>query len=138
MTTTATTKQKTGFYVICTWVQGPTGDEVDDAATTLVTVGTPPPPTPGLTLTTATASHRRGVAVTGTAASGFNGKLVVSAACGSTTAKRTTTARNRRFASSVRLPRVCRTARKVRLTVSWAGSSAFSKQSVAKTVAIAR
>ncbi len=138
VTTTATTKQKTGFYVICTWVQGPTADEVDDTATTLVTVGSPPPPTPGLTLTKATASHRHGVSIAGTAASGFNGKLVVSAACGSATAKRTTTARNRRFASSVRLPRGCRTARKVRLTVSWAGSSAFSKQSVAKTVAIAR
>ena len=41
VTTTATTKQKTGFYVICTWVQGPTADEVDDTATTLVTVGSP-------------------------------------------------------------------------------------------------
>jgi hypothetical protein len=138
LTTTATTKQKTGFYVICTWVQGPTSDEVDDTTTTTVTVGTPPPPKPGLILTKATASHKHGVSIAGTAVAGFNGKLVVSAACGSATARRTTTARNRRFASSVRLPSACRTARKVRLTVSWAGSSAFSKQSVAKTVAIAK
>ena len=141
VTTTATTRQKTGFYVLCTWVQGPTGGEVDDAATTPITVGTPPPPalpTPGLRLTRAGASHRRGASVAGTAAAGFTGRLVVSAACGSATARRTTTAHSRRFASSLRLPRGCRMARKVRLTVSWAGSSAFAKQSVAKTVAIAK
>jgi hypothetical protein len=141
VTTTATTKPKTGFYVVCTWVQGPNGDEVDDSATTPVTVGTPPPPAlpkPGLALTRATASHRGGVSVAGTAVSGFTGKLVVSAACGSATAKRTTSARNRRFAASVRLPNGCRKARRVRLTVSWAGSSAFAKQTVAKTVVIAR
>ena len=138
VTTTATTKQKTGFYIVCTWVQGPNGDEVDQTATTPVTVGTPPPPTPGLILTKAKASHRHGVSVAGTTITGFAGKLVVSAACGSVTAKRTTSAHNGRFASSVRLPRRCRTARKVRLTVAWAGSSAFAKQSVAKTVAIAR
>lgn len=138
LTTTATTRQKTGNYIVCTWVQGPNGGQVDDTATTPVTVGTPPPPTPGLILTRATASHRRGVSVAGTTATGFAGKLLVSAACGSATAKRTTSAHNGRFASSVRLPRRCRTARKVRLTVAWGGSSAFARQSAAKTVAIAR
>jgi hypothetical protein len=138
VSTTATTKQKTGFYIVCTWVEGPNSDEVDVSATTPVTVGTPPPPTPGLTLAKATASHRHGASVTGTTAAVFAGKLVVSAACGSATAKRTTSAHKGRFASSLRLPRGCRTAREVRLTVSWAGSSAFAKQSVAKTVAIAR
>ena len=138
VTTTATTKQKTGFYIVCTWVQGPNGDEVDQGATTPLTVGTPPPPTPGLVLTKASASRRRGVSVTGTTISGFAGKLIVSAACGSATTKRTTSARHGRFASRMRLPRRCRTARHVRLTVAWAGSSAFAKQSVAKTVAIAK
>jgi hypothetical protein len=138
VTTTVTTKQKTGFYVVCTWVEGPTDGEVDDTATTPVTIGTPPPPKPDLALTKASASRRHGVSVIGTTASGFAGKLVVSAACGSATAKRTTTARKGRFASSLRLPGACRKARKVRLTVSWAGSSAFAKQSVAKTVAIAK
>jgi hypothetical protein len=139
-TTTATTKQKTGFYILCTWVQGPNGDEVDDSATTPVTVGTPPPPAlpkPGLALIKAAASHRRGVSVAGTTVSGFTGKLVVSAACGSSTAKRTTAAHNRRFVASVRLPSGCRKAGRVQLTVSWAGSSAFAKQTVARTVAIA-
>jgi hypothetical protein len=138
LTTTATTKQKTGLYVICTWVEGPNGDEVDASATTPVTVGTPPPPQPGLTLTKASASRRHGVSVAGTTASGFAGKLVISAACGSASAKHTTTAHTRRFAASVRLPTGCRKAKKVKLTVSWAGSSAFAKQTVAKTVAIAK
>lgn len=138
LTTTATTKQKTGNYIVCTWVQGPNGGEVDDTATTPVTVGTPPPPTPGLILTKATVSHRHGLSVVGTTATGFAGKLVVSAACGSATAKRTTSAHNGRFASKLRLPRRCRTAKRLRLTVAWAGSSAFAKQSVAKTVAIGR
>jgi hypothetical protein len=75
--------------------------------------------------------------VAGTAVSGFTGKLLISAACGSATAKRTTAAHNRRFATSVRLPSGCRRARRVRLTVSWVGSSAFAKETVAKTVAIA-
>ena len=141
VTTTATTRQKVGFYVLCTWVQGPTSGEVDDAATTPVTVGTPPPPAlpkPGLRLTKATASHRHGVSVAGSAASGFTGKLVISAACGSATARHATTAHTGRFASSLHLPSGCRKARRVKLTVAWAGSSAFAKQSIAKTVAVAR
>jgi hypothetical protein len=139
--TTATTRQKVGFYVLCTWVQGPTAGEVDDAATTPITVGTPPPPAlpkPGLRLTKAAASHRHGVSVAGSAVSGFTGKLVISAACGSATARRTSTARTGRFASSLHLPGGCRKAKRVKLTVAWAGSSAFAKQSVAKTVAIAK
>ncbi len=73
--------------------------------------GAPAPPSPKLKLTKATASHRHGVSIAGTTVSGFTGKLVVSAACGSATARRTTTARHRRFASSVRLPSGCRTAK---------------------------
>ncbi len=140
VSTTATARQKTGFYIVCTWVEGPTSSEVDARASTPVTVGTPPPPPlpkPGLVLTRAIASHRHGASVAGTAVSGFTGKLVVAAACGSHTARRTTTAGHRRFASSLPLPGGCRTARRVRLTVSWAGSSAFAKQSVTRTVAIA-
>jgi hypothetical protein len=141
LTTTVTTKQKTGLYIVCTWVQGPNTGQVDGAVTTPVTVGTPAPPVaakPRLKLTRATASRKHGASVSGTTTSGFTGKLVVSAACGSARAKRTATARKGRFASHLRLPRGCRTARKVRLTVAWAGSSAFARQSVAKTVAIAK
>jgi hypothetical protein len=103
-----------------------------------VTVGTPAPPSPKLKLTKAAASHRHGVAVAGSTVSGFTGKLAVSAACGSATAKRAVTARNRRFSSGLALPRGCAHARKVKLTVSWAGSSAFATQTVTKTVAIAK
>ena len=138
VTTTATTKQKTGFYIVCTWVQGPSFGEVDAATTTPITVGTPAPPTPGLRLTEASASHRHGASVAGTTAAGFAGKLVVTAGCGSATTRHTITARRRRFASSVRLPSGCRTAKHVKLTVAWAGSTAFSKQTVSRSVPIAR
>ena len=54
-TNTVTTKQRTGFYLVCTWIQGPNPGEVDGAASTPVTVGTPPPPAPKLKLTRAAA-----------------------------------------------------------------------------------
>jgi hypothetical protein len=122
-------------------VEGPNSGEVDDSASTTVTVGTPAPPvppSPKLKLTKATASHRHGVTIAGTTVSGFTGKLVVSAACGSATTRHSTTARRRRFASSMRLPSGCRAAKHVKLTVAWAGSSAFSKQTVSRSVPIAR
>jgi hypothetical protein len=137
-TTTVTTKQRTGFYLVCTWVEGPNSGEVDRAASTPVTVGTPTPPQPGLKLTRTTASHRHGASIAGSSVSGFTGKLAISAACGSSTARRTVTDRNRRFSSSFALPGGCRRAKRVKLTVSWAGSSAFAKQTLTKTVAIAR
>ena len=138
VTNIVTIRQGTGFYTVCTWVEGPNSGEVDGAASTPVTVGTPPPPSPKLKLTKAAASHKHGVAMAGSTVSGFTGKLAVSAACGSATAKRTVTARNRRFSSGLALPRGCAHARKVKLTVSWAGSSAFANQTVTKTVAIAK
>lgn len=138
VTRTVTIKQRTGFYLLCTWVEGPNAAEVDGSAATPVTVGTPTPPQPGLKLNRATASHRHGVSIAGSSASGFTGKLAVSAACGSSRARHTTTARNRRFASSFVLPAGCRKAKRVKLTVAWPGSSAFAKQSVTRTVAIAK
>ena len=137
-TSTLTTRQKTGFYLVCTWIEGPNSGEVDHAASTPVTVGTPTAPKPGLKLTRATASHRHGVSVAGSTAAGFTGKLTVSAACGRSTARRTATPRHGRFASGFRMPSGCRRATRVKLTVSWAGSSAFSKQTVTRTVAIAK
>jgi hypothetical protein len=137
-TSTITTTQKTGSYLICTWVEGPNAQQVDRSASTPLTVGTPVPPTPGLKLTKLTASHRRGASVTGTAGPGFTGRLLLTASCGSSTAKRSTTPKNRRFSARVGLPGSCRTAKRLKITVAWAGSSAFSKQSVNKTIAIAR
>ena len=137
-THTVSTKQKTGLYLVCTWVEGPNAGEVDDAASTPVTVGTPPPPSAKLTLTKAAASHRHGATVSGSTAKGFIGRLAVSAACGSSTARHMVTARSSRFSSAFALPGGCRHAQKVKLTVSWAGSSAFAKQTVIRTVAIAK
>ena len=94
------------------------------------------PPAPGLTR--ATASHRHGASVAGSTATGFIGKLAVSAACGRSTARHTAIPRHGRFASSFRLPSGCGRAARVKFTVSWAGSSAFAKQAVTRTVAIAR
>lgn len=46
-TTTGTdTEQNAGPYVICSWIEGPSGGEVDAASTTPIYVGTPPPPPP--------------------------------------------------------------------------------------------
>jgi hypothetical protein len=140
-TTTVTIKQKTGTYLVCTWVEGPSGQEVDDATTTQITVGSPTPPVPpkpGLTLTKVKASRRHGVSITGSAAQGFAGRLLVTAACGSSTTTRATTRKGRRFSASLGLPRGCRGARDVKLSVTWAGSSAWSKQSVTRSVVIGR
>jgi hypothetical protein len=137
-TADVTARQKTGSYVICTWVEGPNPAEVDDAASTPVTVGTPlpPAPKPSLKLTKVTASHKHGASVSGAAAGGFTGRLLLTATCGASTTRRTTTARNRRFTTRLSLPAGCRKAKKLKLTVSWAGSSAFAKQSVSRSVAI--
>jgi hypothetical protein len=140
-TSTVTTKQPTGTYLICSWVEGPNGQEVDDVAVTPITVGTPAPPVapkPGLALTKVKASRRHGVSVTGAAATGFTGRLLVTAACGSSRTKHTTNAKGRRFSASLGLPSGCGHARNVKLIVTWAGSSAWSKQSATKSVVIGR
>jgi hypothetical protein len=140
-TSTVTTKQPTGTYLICTWVEGPNGQEVDGSAITPITVGTPAPPAapkPALALTKVKASRRHGVSVTGAAASGFTGRVLVTAACGSSRTKHTSTAKGRRFSASLGLPSGCRRARTVKLTVTWAGSSAWSKQSATKSAVIGK
>jgi hypothetical protein len=140
-TSTVTTQQPTGTYLICTWVEGPNGQEVDGSLITPVTVGTPAPPIapkPGLALTKVTASRRHGLSVTGAATAGFTGRVLVTAACGSSRTKHTANAKGRRFSASLGLPSGCRTARTLKLSVSWAGSSAWSKESVTRSVVIGR
>jgi len=140
VTSTATTKQSTGSYIICTWIEGPNASEVDDSNTTAITVGTPVVslPKPGLKLTRASASRRHGVSLAGSVVSGFAGRLSVVAACGRASSRRTTTAGKRRFSATIGLPRGCSTAGKVKLTVSFAGSHTYAKQSVSRSVAIRR
>lgn len=140
-TTTATTTQKTGDYLICSWLEGPNPGQVDKTLSTPITVGTPVaplPPKPALKLTKVTASHRHGVSAAGATASGFSGRLQLTAACGAAITRRTVTARNRRFSATFGLPRACRVGHKVKFTVSWAGSTAWSKQSATRSVAIGK
>jgi hypothetical protein len=134
-TTTVTDTENAGAYVICTWVEGPSYGEVDASATTLVTVGTVPPPS-WLSLTRVTASRRLGVSASGRTASGFSGRLVLLAACGSSTASHAVTADHGRFSGRLGLPSGCRSARRVKVTVSWAGSPSFAKQSTERSVGI--
>jgi hypothetical protein len=140
-TSTVTTKQQTGTYLICTWVEGPNGQEVDASTITPITVGTPPPPVapkPGLALTKVKASRRHGVSVIGAAAKGFTGRLLLTAACGSSKTTHATSAKSRRFSASLALPSGCRRARSVKLSVTWAGSSTWSKQSATRSVVIGK
>lgn len=134
-TTTVTDKEKAGAYVICTWVEGPSYQEVDASATTPVTVGTVTPQ-PRLSLTRVTASRRHGVSASGKTASALSGRLVLLAACGSSTASRAVTADHGRFSGRLRLPSGCGKARRVKVTVSWAGSPSFAKQSIKRSVVI--
>lgn len=135
-TTTITNKQKAGAYVICTWVEGPSDREVDASATTLVTVGTVSRRQPRLSLTKVAASRRNGVSASGKTASAFSGRLVLLAACGSSTASRALTADHGRFSGRLGLPSGCRRAKRVKVTVSWAGSPSFARQSTERSVVI--
>jgi hypothetical protein len=135
-TTSITDTENAGAYVICTWVEGPSYGEVDASATTLVTVGTVPPPSWRLSLTRVTASRRLGVSVSGKTASGFSGRLVLLAACGSSTASHAVTADHGRFSGRLALPSGCRRTTRVKVTVSWAGSPSFANQSTERSVVI--
>jgi hypothetical protein len=116
-TTTIADTEKAGAYVICTWVEGPTYRQVDASATTLVTVGTVSPPSqPGVSLTKVTASRRHGVSASGKTASAFSGRLVLLAACGSSTASHAVTADHGRFSGRLGLPSGCRRAERVKVT----------------------
>jgi hypothetical protein len=138
-TTAATTTQKQGSYLICSWIEGPNVPEVDAALVTPVTVGTPNstlPPKPGLKVGKVTASRRRGISVAGGASSKFAGKLSVLAACGRSSGKGSASAKKGKFSDHVRVPAGCKGAHSVKITVSWGGSKAWTKQSVSKSVAI--
>jgi hypothetical protein len=135
-TTAISDTEKAGAYVICTWVEGPSYREVDASAATLVTVGTLPPPQLRLSLTKVTASRRHGVTASGKTAGAFSGRLVLVAACGSSTASHAMTADHGRFSGRLALPSECRRAKRVKVTVSWAGSPSFAKQSAERSVVI--
>ncbi|MFZ0043644.1 MAG: hypothetical protein WAK93_20210 [Solirubrobacteraceae bacterium] len=134
-TTPATVKLGTGSYLVCGWIEGPNGGEVDLATSKPLTVGTPSLP-PGLHLGKVTASRRHGVSVSGTTAAGLSGRLVVTAACGASSKRATPKAGHGRFRAHLALPGGCRRASALKVGVSWGGSSAFAKQSTSKRIAI--
>lgn len=138
-TTGANINRAAGSYLLCTWLEGPVDGEVDAAASTPLTLGTPATPAkPGLRIRTGTASRRHGVSIAGTTAARFTGRVRMSAACGRSTSTRTVTSSHGRFSGQLPLPRACRSARTAKLSVVWGGSKAFARQTVSRTVAIKR
>jgi hypothetical protein len=144
-TTKLTTHQKQGFYLVCSWIEGPSSAEVDATLSTPVTVGTPAPPKPTsnpaqirLRLGTVTASRRHGVSVAGTTARAFSGRLAVLAACGTSTKRARAQVHKGRFSVHLGLPKGCGAHQRVRVKVSWAGSATFARASVTKSVPTGR
>ncbi|MGA9860047.1 MAG: hypothetical protein WBQ18_19435 [Solirubrobacteraceae bacterium] len=136
-TTTVTTKQPTGTYVICSWLEGPNDSEVDGALSTSLTVGHPVAAvSPKLKLGRITASRRHGVSVTGTTLPTFSGRIAVSAACGASTVHGTVSVRRHRFAAHLAIPSGCRSQRRLKVTAASRRSSAFTAQAVSETVKI--
>jgi hypothetical protein len=141
-TTKLTTHQKTGSYLVCSWIEGPGAEEVDGALSTPVTVGRPAPASEPaqlkLRLGTVTASHRHGVSAAGTAAAAFAGRLGVRAACGSSTRQARVQVHEGHFSVHLALPKRCGKHGRVTVTVSWPGSATFAKASATKSVRTGR
>lgn len=136
LTTTATTTEPSGTYIVCTWVEGPNSGQVDASTTTPITVPAPGPQKASLALTHVTASRGHGATIAGTTAPGLAGRVRVYAACGKATKSTSPQVKAGRFSGHVALPKACRHDRRVIVGAVWRGSSAFSRQSVSKTVGI--
>lgn len=124
--TAVTSRQSAGTYVICTWIEGPDAAEVEASVTTPVTIGS----TPGLVLTKATASRRRGVTVAGRAVKLFEGRVRVTASCGRSSATGSAPASGGSFSGHVRLPAGCRRAARVRVSLAFGGNPDWLPQSI--------
>ncbi len=145
-TATATVTEPAGPYNICTWIEGPTENEVDATASTGIYVGTPPPkprPRPHalsalLSLRSARVSRRHGALLTGAAASSLTGHLKVAVTCSHSSAKGEARVAHGRFRVQLATPRRCRVGAKARVTVKWSGSRSFLAQSASDTVKVVR
>jgi hypothetical protein len=142
-TTPGSDTEKSGSYVIGSWIEGPDSQEVDGALTTAVIIPAPPPPAPKpaapkLRITHATASHKHGATITGTATVALTGRVVVYAACGKASVSGAPLVQHGKFSDHVRLPASCRRAKRVRLGVVWAGSAAFARETVSREIRIAK
>lgn len=139
VTTPATVTEATGYYDICTWIEGPTSGEVDKSLSTPITVGTPTVAvSPRLRLTKATASRRRGISVAGTAAAKFTGRVAVAASCDRARSTGSARVRHGRFSAHLRVPSRCTRARRVTVSVRWAGSAAYVKQLASRSVRLTK
>lgn len=85
-----------------------------------------------LEITRVRASRRRGVTAHGTIARGFSGPLRLRVACTRSSTTIIRRARRGRFSGHLRLPRGCRSATRVRLSVSSRGSRRFASQVVSR------
>jgi len=147
-TTTATDTEAYGSYLICSWIEGPNNGEVDASTTTPIFVGTPPsplPPTPAptpsnprLRISSARVSRRHGASVGGSASRQLAGLVAVGATCGDSTFTRRVTVRNGGFFAHLSLPRSCRRYARVKIAVTWRGSSSFRRQTVSEEERIGR
>lgn len=99
---------------MCSWIEGPNAFEADVALSTPLTVGaltTPTTPRPAplkLRLGTVTASRRHGIAMAGSTAAAFTGRLAARASCGSSTTHGRVRVRKGRFSIHFGLPKGCR------------------------------
>jgi hypothetical protein len=140
--TTLTDQEPAGAYVICSWIEGPTTEEADASLSTPLTIAalapvkTTSPAKLELRLRKVTASRRHGISVTGTTAKAFTGRLLVAAACGTSRQQTEPPAKQGRFSAALRLPAGCRGRQRVRLSVSWGGSSTFAKASAGESVRV--
>jgi hypothetical protein len=147
--TATTTETAAGPYLICTWIEGPNTGEVDAAGTTPIYVGTPPPPpppppvpvhasSPHLALHSVHVSKHHGTVIAGRGAGTLTGHVRVTVACRRASAHGTARVVRGRFSLRLATPHGCARRGKARVTVSWAGSRSFSKQSVTESVTVTR
>jgi hypothetical protein len=146
MVTTGRATLGPGSYLVCTWVQGPTGGEVDAAASTAFVIATPPPPPkpapapkadPAIAITSLSASASRGIRVAGTTAPTLVGTLTLNATCGTTSVSGTASASAGHFGAALALPTGCIALSQVTLKVHYAGSKTFAKAVASNSTVVA-
>jgi len=137
-TSTSTATEPAGSYLICSWIQGPDGSEVDAATTTPVTIPAPPPKPqqPKLHITHASLSHKHGATIKGTTAPALAGRVEVYVACGKASTSTAPRIADGRFNAHLKLPRTCRRAMHATVGVVWPGSATFRRQVLTKALRV--
>jgi hypothetical protein len=148
VTTTATTTEPAGPYLVCTWIEGPSSDEIDATNATNIFVGTPPTPpqhphgehpaSPLLSLRSVRVSTRHASIVNGKGVAALNGHLHITVTCGRSSVHSDARIVRGRFQLRLATPRRCHRGGRARVTVTWPGSRAFLAQSVSDVVRVVR